>query len=261
MIPHEGDRVLLWAGAAHALVGVLCVAALTQSAAPILGLHPAEKPLKFAASIAIFLITMAFLLPSLSIDERDQRVIAWVLALTMVAEMVPIVVQALRGRTSHFNTSGPLNAALWGLMFVAIVIATLTLAWLAVIATMRPLRSTDAIVMTPLLQFAWRVALWIFLLGAVSGFRMGGQSRHSVGGSDGGEGLAVVNWSTTHGDLRVSHFFALHALQIIPLLALVVGRLPIARAAQWGLLLSGIAANVIVALWTLVRALAARPFI
>jgi hypothetical protein len=61
---------------------------------------------------------------------------------------------------------------------------------------------------------------------------MGGRGRHTIGGDDGGPGRALTDWSTRHGDLRVSHFFALHALQILPLFALVVARLPVGVAGQ-----------------------------
>lgn len=257
----EIEPVLKWGASAHFLVGLLCLAALAFGATPILGVHPALKPLKFGISIGIFLLTLGILLPRLSVSPVTRSALAWVLLSTMVLEIVPISLQAVRGTTSHFNNEGALNSALWGIMGLSIAVTTVTMIGIAGLATFRPLLGAEGQPMDALVTWGCRTGLWFFPLAAVSGFSMAGRLRHSIGGPDGGPGLFLVNWSLTHGDLRASHFFALHAIQLLPLAALVLERMPIADGSRWvafGLVLLFEAA---LTLGTLAQAFAGRPFL
>jgi hypothetical protein len=72
---------------------------------------------------------------------------------------------------------------------------------------------------------AVRLSIWIFLLGNAIGGYMLGRGSHTVGASDAGPGLPFVNWSTIGGDLRIAHFIALHAIQIVPLFAFILAEM------------------------------------
>jgi hypothetical protein len=141
--------------------------------------------------------------------------------------------QAARGTTSHFNVSTPLDAALWMIMGSAIV--TQTLSSIAVAVALFRERFADRA-----LGWALRLGMVITIVGAFIGGVMtrpteaqlaemrarqpSASGAHSVGGEDGGPGLAATGWSREHGDVRIAHFAGLHALQVLPLLALGLRR-------------------------------------
>lgn len=247
------NRVLLVGALAFLSLAAVCALSFLFKAQPIQGVHPALKPFKFAISIALFLGSFSLLLPRVSIDPTTQKTFGWLLVVTMSLEMIPIVAQALRGTTSHFNVSGALNTFLWRTMQAAIVVATVGLIAIALLASLRPLHG-----LSPVTAFAWRAGLWLSLLGAVSGFRMGGALTHTVGGLSGGPGLPLFNWSRLFGDLRVSHFFSLHALQVVPVAAHAASLLPW-EDARWAVVVGVSLTMLVVSLGTLAQALAGRP--
>jgi hypothetical protein len=254
-------RPLLFTTLGHASLALACLIALLLPAEPVLGVHPALKPFKFALSIALFLASMGLLLPAMRIPAGARSALAWLFSVTMVAEMLPILIQAIRGTTSHFNQRGPFNSASWTLMILAIIVATIGMGCVTLLASVRPLADEQGQALDPLLAFAWRAGLWALLLAPVSGFAMGGRLQHSVGGSDGGPGLPLVNWSVFHGDLRVAHFFALHAVQLLPIVAWLLLQVPLAAWVRWGILSTAVVASVALCLGALVQALAGRPFL
>lgn len=217
-----GGALLVTVGLGHVLLGVLLATWMLAPAEPLLGVHPALKPFKFAVSIAGYVLTMAWILPRLTLTERVRLRVARIMASVMLIEMVAILGQALRGVPSHFNITSWPDAMVWNLMGAAITVASGIMVYLAWVSVKRPLTEHDGRTTAPSLAYALRAALILAATSAVSGFSMGQLMRHSIGGKDGGAGLPLTNWSTAIGDLRVAHFFQLHALQVLPLVALVV---------------------------------------
>jgi len=214
---------------------VLMLAALVAACAGlfldpriITGVPAWLKPAKFAISTAIFAGTIAWLYRYITIWPRFMRVVGWVLASVLVFEVAIIYMQAVRGTTSHFNASTPLDATLFAVMGAGIGIL-----WLASVAVLIALFRQKF--ENPAWGWLLRLGMLITVLGSSGGglmLRMTPEQTaalhathtvravggHTVGAPDGGPGLPGVGWSTQHGDLRVPHFFGLHGLQIIPFL-------------------------------------------
>ncbi len=180
----------------------------------ILGINRWIKPMKFASSIGIFLLTVAVFLSFVRGYESSKLIVAWTMILTMIGEMIVIVLQAARGTTSHFNTATGLDGALFGLMGALIALNTLAAIYLLF------LYFTAEISLPAPIVWGVRLGMILFLMASVEGGVMLSQSSHSVGAADGGAGLPFVNWSSEAGDLRVAHFIGLHAMQILPVAAL-----------------------------------------
>lgn len=192
------------------------------------------KPAKFAVSITIYTVTLAWIFAFIPEWVRTRRTIGWATAITMVLEMALIGTQAWRGTTSHFNVATPGNAAVFAIMGLAIVVQTLST--IAVAVALWRTRFDDRA-----LGWALRFGMSLTIVGALTGGmmtrptaaqlaaarageRMTIAGAHTVGAPDGGPGLSGTGWSTDHGDLRVPHFFGLHALQVLPLVSLLLAR-------------------------------------
>lgn len=215
---YERDRLLtLTAGG---MVAALMLVALTApfDTRTVTGINPWIKPVKFLISIAIFLATMAWFMPEVDASARTRRRLSFTFASAMVIEIVCIAAQALRGTTSHFNYTTPLDAAVFQIMGVAITVNT------AAAAVVLWLLRRDTSPSRAGYVLGMRLGLALFVIGSLQGFVMVGNQGHAVPGPDGGAGLPFVNWALDRGDLRIAHFIGLHALQALPLLGYTLDR-------------------------------------
>ena len=192
------------------------------------------KPAKFSLSIAIYTLTLTWVFGFLGPWPRMRRVVSLTTATVLIMEFAVITLQAWRGTSSHFNVGTPLDATLFGLMGAGIALQTMVSIAVAVAVWRQSFGD-------PALGWALRLGMTISILGASTGglmtaptaeqldaARAGGgltvAGAHTVGAPDGGPGLPGSGWSREHGDIRVAHFVGLHALQVLPLIALVLYR-------------------------------------
>jgi hypothetical protein len=230
----SGSPPLTAAGVLMLVVLVVSVFGLAADTRVITGAPAWLKPAKFAISTAIYMLTLAWIFTLLPEWPRTRRVVGWLTAVVLILEVAIIDLQAWRGTTSHFNVATVLDGALFTIMGLAIVIQTLSS--IAVGAALWRQTFQDRA-----LGWALRFGLIITIIGASTGGlmtrpttaqleqaratgRMPIAGAHTIGAPDGGPGLPGTGWSVEHGDVRIPHFIGLHAMQILPLLALALGR-------------------------------------
>lgn len=224
---------LAWFAAAMVVVAVVAAVGYVVDPRILVGVPIWAKPLKFAISFAVYAVTLAWMIsllrrPRLRILARRTGI---VLAIASAVEMVAIVGQVVRGQQSHFNETTPFNAAVYAVMGATVVVIFTCTMVVAVAVMLTPLADRAV-------TWAVRLGLGISLAGMAVGFLMvvpraaqlQSNSRivgaHGVGTPDGGPALPFLGWSTTGGDLRITHFIGMHALQALPLLALALTLLP-----------------------------------
>ncbi|WFE66290.1 hypothetical protein [Micromonospora sp. WMMD714] len=219
-------RPLMVLSVAAAVLAVVTAVGLVVDGRVLTGVPIWLKPFKFSVSFVLYGATLAWMLAQLPRRSRLAEWSASVVVAMAVVEMAVIVGQVLRGTTSHYNQTTPLNAALWQVMGLAIMVLFVAHVLVAVVLLVRRPRDRAT---------TWAVGLGLGLsaLGMLAAFPMVAQDRagpdgiagaHSVGVPDGGPGLPIVGWSTTGGDLRIGHFVGLHAMQALPILAFLLRR-------------------------------------
>ncbi|MFE4665515.1 hypothetical protein ACFRI7_06280 [Streptomyces sp. NPDC056716] len=227
------NRPLAGAGGVLGLITLAALVGLVVDPSRITGQAAWAKPARFAFSFALYAVTLLWLLTFVRGHRRLVRLISWVTAVAVVAEVLWVVRAAAAGTTSHFNFGSDFAGALTVTMLVVISVAAL-LALVTIVLLLLQRIEPPAL--------AW--ALWLGLALAVVGMAVGvpmiaaptpaqevaadlGQGMpvvgaHTVGVADGGPGMPVTNFSTVGGDQRVAHFVGVHSLQALALLGLLL---------------------------------------
>lgn len=220
------------------------------------GVNVWVKPAKFFSSVGIFATTAAWFLGYVRPERRNSRLMRATVAVLIASatfELLWISWQAAHGLESHFNNDTPFYSIMYGLMglFAMLLVGTtLPLAWEIARRPAEHLRK----------DFVAAVVIGLvltFLLGGLLGGYMSSQAGHSVG-AEGGRSF-FFGWNRSGGDLRVAHFLGIHAEQLIPAGAALVGGFTLAVRRR--LVAVGVIAYVAVTLAVLNQALAGRPLI
>ena len=240
------NSLLYWFGLFNFLVALVCFILMQTETRQILGVNRWLKPFKFYASVGIMVMTMGWLLHYLN-NVKAVRRFSMSIFITMFFENGLILLQAIRGTTSHFNVSSTFDSIVFNLMGVFILVFTI----ICIRISIQFFKQKQFSIPTP---YVWGIRLGIlfFIIFSVEGGAMLSILKHTVGAPDGGSGLPITNWSSEHGDLRVAHFLGIHSLQVLPLFGYFV-----AKSKKQVIVLSLSYGAIVVAL--LVQALAGIP--
>ncbi|MER5885789.1 hypothetical protein ABT160_18305 [Streptomyces sp. NPDC001941] len=184
------------------------------------------KPFKFSVSFAAYSLSLAWMLSLLPRARRTGWWAGTVVAVASAIEMVAITGQVVRGTRSHFNNTTPFDETVYQVMANTVVVlwtATLVIAVLMFRSALPDRASSWAVRCGSLLALAGAALGFLMTLPTAEQQRTASTivGAHSVGVPDGGPSMPLTGWSTTGGDLRVPHFFGMHALQLLPLFLLL----------------------------------------
>ena len=179
------------------------------------GVNAWFKPFKFAVSIGLFALTMAWYCHYLS--NFNVIPFNWVVIILFGFELLYITYQASQGQMSHFNVSTSTYSMLYSLMGLAASIVTLYTAYIGLLFFTQTFPGLPN-------HYIWaiRFGILIFVVFSFEGPLMGSRMNHSVGAINDNFNWFIVGWSKTVGDLRVSHFIGMHALQLLPFLSFYI---------------------------------------
>ncbi len=222
---------LLWTGLTLLIVAIPTLALMLFDSRQLQGVSVWLKPLKFQISTGVYLLTLALFmvwLPAQALCSKKARYVVWGAVVSGLFEVAYITVQGSLGLASHYNLSSRFFAHMYTLMGIgAVVLASASLVLGILIARERAYQLPVALKLAVVLGL-----ILTFVLGTgFGGYLSAQRAGHWVGGvlSDSG-GLPLFKWSRSGGDLRVAHFFGIHAMHFIPAFAAALHLAGIAQA-------------------------------
>ncbi len=243
----ERNETLFYFGLICFLFALLFLVLAKSTSTQVYGVNAWYKPFKFAFSTFTFAWAMAWYCSYL--PDFNIQLFNWSIIVLLGFEVVYIAIQASKGQLSHYNLSTGFYSAMFSLMALAATLVTLYVAYVAFLFFKHSFPELPN-------YYVWaiRLGVIIFVIFSFEGFAMGSRLSHSVGAINDNSNWFIVSWSKTVGDLRVSHFIGMHALQLLPLLSYHVLKntpLTIGLSILYGLL----------ALVTLIQALQGKPLV
>jgi hypothetical protein len=159
-----------------------------------------RKPIVFGLSFGILLMTLTWIMGLLPTRRATNLVLLGVLGVASLAEVFLITMQRWRGVPSHFNESTPFDTTVFSLMGSLVSLVAVACVFIT-IRSFWPMEAPAS------LAWAIRIGLVLLLVSQAVGVQMIAEGGNTFGAA---------------GALKVPHAFTLHALQVLPALALLL---------------------------------------
>lgn len=176
-----------------------------------------RKPIVFGLSAGFTLVTMGWLLKFFPRKPRLHTTMMSTMAVALVLEIIIINTQRHRGLPSHFNVGTAIDSALWAIMGLSILC-------FALVATTQAILSFGKLSAGPAMNLAIRTSMILFVFSQVSGqlIVLHGMNHVLQEGVFIMENVATSTTIGEAGNLKLPHAISLHAIQTLPLLALML---------------------------------------
>lgn len=160
-----------------------------------------RKPIVFGLSFGITVLTLTWLLTFFRLRNVTGWIVVTVLAAASLGEVFLITMQKWRGVESHFNETTRFDESVFSWMGILVMLIALISIFIAV-------RSFFRLDAPPSLAWAIRLGLVLMLVSQAVGVHMIIEGGNTFGAA---------------GSMKLPHTFTLHAVQVLPALALLLG--------------------------------------
>ena len=247
------QRFAFLLGSAQILSGVVHFSLLFLTGSTWQGAVSFRKPASFGLSFGLTTITFGVVMGLV----RTQTWLKWILlgtfSLAMVVEVFLVTLQFWRGVPSHFNVATSFDANIFAMMGLTILLVILLIVGMTIVTFTR-MKST------PVMRLGVKTGLILFLISSATGVFMINHGNDLV--LAGGEfSRAAVDRGPIigeHGNLKLPHAMTLHGIQILPLLAWLLGRASLSQTWQLGMMRAGIVVYLLATLFVFLQTFQGR---
>ena len=200
--------------------GLVHIIPLLLSGGELSGPVSFRKPVVFGISTGLSLAATTWVMHYMPTRHRLGAVLNWAIAIGFYIEVILIDMQTWRGVPSHFNFSTPFDSAVFGTMGFFINVVGLAIVVLTVMSFIWLKGSSNVMV------WAIRIGLVLLLVSQVFGNLIVSNGVPRAIDFETGEYIyseeAPPSIYDLSGLMKLPHFFAMHGIQTLPALALLM---------------------------------------